>query len=64
MENKIALVGGLFKNMAFKLDFYQDNTLINLNVLRAAHETGVSFYSLPSKTYFLKKNTKLINSIL
>ena len=45
MENVKALVGGLFKNMAFKLDFYQDNTLINLNVLRAAHETGVSIYA-------------------
>ena len=27
--------------MKYKLDFYQDNTLINLNVLKAAQVTGV-----------------------
>ncbi|KAH9937782.1 epimerase-domain-containing protein [Epithele typhae] len=33
-----ALVGGLFANMARKLDFLRDNLLINDNVLHAAHE--------------------------
>ncbi|KAJ3507493.1 hypothetical protein NMY22_g16911 [Coprinellus aureogranulatus] len=35
-----ALVGGLFKNMKYKLTFLRDNLLINDNVLEAAHETG------------------------
>ena len=32
-----ALVGGLFKNMKYKLDFLRDNLLINDNVLHYAH---------------------------
>ena len=40
--------------MAYKLDFYQDNTLINLNVLRVAHETGVSLFSFCEATIILK----------
>ncbi|KAH9171104.1 GDP-L-fucose synthetase [Lactarius sanguifluus] len=37
-----ALVGGLYRNMRYKLSFLRDNTLINDNVLRCAHEIGVS----------------------
>lgn len=37
-----ALVGGLYRNMRYKLSFLRDNTLINDNVLRCAHENGVS----------------------
>ncbi|KAL4247556.1 NAD(P)-dependent epimerase/dehydratase family protein [Abortiporus biennis] len=36
-----ALVGGLFKNMKYKLTFYRDNSLINDNVLQTSYETGV-----------------------
>ncbi|EIM87487.1 GDP-L-fucose synthetase [Stereum hirsutum FP-91666 SS1] len=36
-----ALVGGLFKNMKYKLTFYRDNTLINDNILWTSHVTGV-----------------------
>ncbi len=36
-----AKVGGLFANMAQKATFYQDNMLINLNVIRACREVGV-----------------------
>jgi len=36
-----ALVGGLYKNMKFKLDFLRDNLLINDNVLHIAHEHKV-----------------------
>ncbi|CAB4420919.1 unnamed protein product [Rhizophagus irregularis] len=36
-----ALVGGLFKNMKYKLDFLRDNLLINDNVLQTAHEHKV-----------------------
>ncbi|KAA1475228.1 NAD(P)-binding protein [Dentipellis sp. KUC8613] len=36
-----ALVGGLFKNMKHNLSFLRDNTLINSNVLNAAHEHDV-----------------------
>lgn len=34
-------VGGLFKNMNFKVQMLEHNILINVNVLRAAHETKV-----------------------
>ncbi|XP_061831595.1 GDP-L-fucose synthase-like isoform X1 [Nerophis lumbriciformis] len=36
-----AMVGGLFKNMKFNLDFLRNNMYINENVLHAAHEVGV-----------------------
>ncbi|KAI0080429.1 NAD(P)-binding protein [Panus rudis PR-1116 ss-1] len=36
-----ALVGGLFKNMKYKLTFLRDNTLINDNVLWTSHTTGL-----------------------
>lgn len=36
-----ALVGGLFKNMKYKLDFLRDNMLINDNVLQTAFEHKV-----------------------
>ncbi|XP_054645277.1 GDP-L-fucose synthase-like [Dunckerocampus dactyliophorus] len=36
-----AMVGGLFKNMKFNLDFWRNNIYINENVLQAAHEVGV-----------------------
>jgi GDP-L-fucose synthase len=36
-----ANVGGLFKNMAQPVDMLEKNVLINLNVLKAAHEVSV-----------------------
>ncbi|PSR75773.1 hypothetical protein EW026_g760 [Hermanssonia centrifuga] len=36
-----ALVGGLFKNMKYKMTFLRDNMLINDNVLHTSHLTGV-----------------------
>ncbi|XP_071342472.1 GDP-L-fucose synthase-like [Trachinotus anak] len=36
-----AMVGGLFKNMKYNLDFWRNNVYINDNVLQAAHEVGV-----------------------
>lgn len=36
-----ACVGGLFKNMRQKADFYRDNTLINDNVINCSHEFKV-----------------------
>ncbi|KAF8337072.1 uncharacterized protein EI90DRAFT_3279854 [Cantharellus anzutake] len=36
-----SVVGGLFKNMKYKLTFLRDNTLINDNVLQTSHETKV-----------------------
>lgn len=36
-----ALVGGLFKNMKYKLTFLRDNLLINDNVLHCAYEAKV-----------------------
>ena len=37
-----AAVGGLFKNMRHKVDMFETNVRINLNVLRVCHELGVS----------------------
>ncbi|KAA1474404.1 NAD(P)-binding protein [Dentipellis sp. KUC8613] len=37
-----ALVGGLFKNMKYKLTFLRENTLINDNVLHTSYETKVA----------------------
>lgn len=36
-----AMVGGLFKNMKYKFDFYRDNMLMNDNVLHLAKEYKV-----------------------
>jgi GDP-L-fucose synthase len=36
-----ANVGGLFKNMAQKVNMLNDNLLMNMNVLKACNETGV-----------------------
>lgn len=36
-----ACVGGLFKNMKYKVDMLEKNLLINFNVLKCAHEHGV-----------------------
>jgi GDP-L-fucose synthase len=36
-----ACVGGLFKNMAYKVDMYEKNILINMNVLKVCHEIKV-----------------------
>uniref|UniRef100_A0A8C5QID8 GDP-L-fucose synthase n=1 Tax=Leptobrachium leishanense TaxID=445787 RepID=A0A8C5QID8_9ANUR len=36
-----AMVGGLFRNMKYNLDFLRNNLLINDNVLHSAYESGV-----------------------
>ncbi|GAU97589.1 hypothetical protein RvY_08862 [Ramazzottius varieornatus] len=36
-----AMVGGLFKNLKYNLDFWRNNTLMNDNVIHTCHETGV-----------------------
>ena len=36
-----ANVGGLFKNMAQKVNMFEDNFLMNFNILRASHQNGV-----------------------
>ncbi|XP_055656493.1 GDP-L-fucose synthase isoform X2 [Falco peregrinus] len=36
-----AMVGGLFRNICYNLDFWRRNILINDNVLHSAYETGV-----------------------
>jgi GDP-L-fucose synthase len=36
-----ANVGGLFKNMNYKVDMLEKNVLINMNVLKASHNVGV-----------------------
>ena len=37
-----ACVGGLYKNINYKVEMYEKNTLINLNVLKICHELKVS----------------------
>jgi len=36
-----AMVGGLFKNMKYKVEMMTENMIINQNVLQCAHEVGV-----------------------
>jgi GDP-L-fucose synthase len=36
-----ACVGGLYKNMNYKLDMFEKNVLINMNVLRSCHLTDI-----------------------
>ena len=36
-----AFVGGLFRNLNYKVDMYEKNTVINYNVLKCAHDSGV-----------------------
>lgn len=36
-----AMVGGLFRNLKYNLDFFRINSIINDNVLSISHETGV-----------------------
>lgn len=40
-----AMVGGLFKNMKFKLDFLRENMMMNENILWQSKEFNVSFLS-------------------
>lgn len=37
-----AAVGGLFKNMRHKVDMFEINMMVNMNVLRVCHELGVN----------------------
>ena len=36
-----ANVGGLFKNLEHNVEMYEDNMLINFNILRACHQTNI-----------------------
>jgi len=36
-----ANVGGLFKNMNYKVNMYEDNIVMNMNVLKCCHESNV-----------------------
>lgn len=57
-----ANVGGLFKNMNFKLDMLEKNLLINYNVLRCCHLVGVKkVISCLSTCIFPDKTTYPIN---
>ena len=57
-----ANVGGLFKNMNFKLDMLEKNLLINYNVLRCCHLMGVKkVISCLSTCIFPDKKTYPIN---
>ena len=57
-----AFVGGLFKNMNFKVDMYEKNTLINCNVLKCCHEVGVKkLVSCLSTCIFPDKTSYPIN---
>ena len=60
-----ACVGGLFKNMAYKVDMYEKNILINLNVLKVCHEIKVKkLISCLSTCIFPDKTTYPINETM
>lgn len=63
-----ACVGGLFKNMNYKVDMFEKNVLINFNVVRACHEANVeklinclSTCIFPDKTSYPINETMLHN---
>ncbi len=57
-----AQVGGLFKNMNHKVVMFEDNILINLNVLKAAHNCNIQkVVSCLSTCIFPDKTTYPIN---
>jgi GDP-L-fucose synthase len=57
-----AYVGGLFKNMKYKVDMLEKNVIINTNVLKASHQIGVKkLISCLSTCIFPDKTTYPIN---
>lgn len=63
-----AYVGGLFKNMAYKVDIFEKNIIINTNVLKVCHEIKVkkvisclSTCIFPDKTTYPIDETMLHN---
>lgn len=57
-----ANVGGLYKNLNQKVPMFEDNVLMNMNVLRACHEHGVeNFIGYLSTCIFPDKTTYPIN---
>lgn len=63
-----ACVGGLFKNMAYKVDMFEKNIIINTNVLKVCHEIKVkkvisclSTCIFPDKTTYPIDETMLHN---
>jgi len=63
-----ACVGGLFKNMKYKVDMYEKNILINHNVLKCSHDYNVkkvvsclSTCIFPDKTIYPINETMLHN---
>jgi GDP-L-fucose synthase len=63
-----ACVGGLFKNMKYKVDMFEKNIFINTNVLKVCHEIGVkkvvsclSTCIFPDKTTYPIDETMLHN---
>lgn len=57
-----ACVGGLFKNMNYKVDMYEQNTLMNYNVLKCCHDYKVKkVVSCLSTCIFPDKTTYPIN---
>ncbi|XP_008335159.1 GDP-L-fucose synthase-like [Cynoglossus semilaevis] len=60
-----AMVGGLFRNMKYNLDFWRNNVYINDNVLEAAHEAGaVKVVSCLSTCIFPDKTTYPIDETM
>jgi GDP-L-fucose synthase len=57
-----AFVGGLFKNMNYKVDMYEKNILINYNVLKCCHDFNIKkVVSCLSTCIFPNKTTYPIN---
>ena len=58
-----AFVGGLFKNLRYKVEFYRYNTLMNDNVFEACREFGVAkLVSCLSTCIFPDKTTYPVGS--
>ena len=57
-----AMVGGLFKNMKYPVEMYENNVIMNLNVLKAAHKNNIqNIISCLSTCIFPDNTTYPIN---
>jgi len=60
-----AFVGGLFRNMNFKVDMFEKNTIINYNILKCCHDFKVKkVVSCLSTCIFPDKTTYPINETM
>jgi GDP-L-fucose synthase len=65
MIHLAAFVGGLFRNMKYKVEFWRNNTLMNDNIIHLSHKYGVrKLVSCLSTCIFPDKTTYPIDETM